>query len=146
MKSKFALCLLGGLAAKWSLRFLVLPKMGWLAELVGALATTALILLLYLLLTRGNPMVGDRGRLLTFLWLMLAAMAVTVQCEAGALLATFVLAVQVVAALWLDNKNVRCSNCGKRMPLFGDMDRCPACGIAFSVCEPVQKDVDSSGT
>ena len=123
MKSKFALCLLGGLAAKWSLRFLVLPKMGWLAELVGALATTALILLLYLLLTRGNPMVGDRGRLLTFLWMMLAAMAVTVQCEAGALLATFVLAVQVVAALWLDNKNVRCSNCGKRMPLFGDMDR-----------------------
>ena len=76
--------------------------------LVVALAATALILLLYLLLTRGNPMAGDRGRLLTFLWMMLAAMAVTVQCEDGALLATFVLAVQVVAALWLDSKNVRC--------------------------------------
>ena len=76
--------------------------------LVVALAATALILLLYLILTRGNPMVGERGRLLTFLWLMLAAMAVTVQCETGALLATFVLAVQVVAALWLDSKNVRC--------------------------------------
>ena len=75
--------------------------------LVVALAATALILL-HLILTRGNPMAGERGRLLTFLWLMLAAMAVTVQCETGALLATFVLAVQVVAALWLDSKNVLC--------------------------------------
>lgn len=137
MKSKFAICLLGGLATKWSLRFLVIPKMGWLAELVGALAATALILLLYLLLTRGSPVAGERGRLLTFLWIVLAAVTVTVQRKAGVLLATFMLAVQVVAALWLDSKNVRCSNCGKHMPLFGDMDRCPACGTAFSVCEPV---------
>ena len=146
MRGKFAICLLGGLVAECSLLFLVLPKMGWLAELVGALAATALILLLYLLLTRGNPMAGERGRLLTILWMVLAEVTMIAQRGAGALLTTFMLAVQVVAALWLDSKNVRCSNCGKHMPLFGDMDRCPACGTVFSVCEPVQKDVDSPGT
>ena len=63
----------------------------------------------------------------------LAAMMVAVQGEAGALLTAFLLlVVQVVAALWLDWKNVRCSNCGKHLPLFGDMDRCSACRTAFT--------------
>lgn len=80
----------------------------------------------------GRPHGGGAGRLLTYLWMALAAMMVAVQGEAGALLTAFLLlVVQVVAALRLDWKNVRCSNCGKHLPLFGDMDRCSACRTAF---------------
>ena len=120
MKGKFGLCLFLGLAAEGALRFLVIPRMGWPAGLAFALAATALILGLYLLL------------LLTFLWTALAAMTVAVQEEAGALLAAFLLlTAQEAAALWLDWRNVRCSSCGKHLPLFGDMDRCAACKTAF---------------
>lgn len=133
MKSKFIICLLCGFAAEGALRFLVLPRMGWLPGLLFALAVTVMVLLFYLILTRGVSMAGERGRLLTYLWMALAAMMVAVQGEAGALLIAFLLlVVQVVAALWLDWRNVRCSNCGKHLPLFGDMDRCTACGTAFS--------------
>lgn len=132
MKGKFGLCLFLGLAAEGALRFLVIPRMGWPAGLAFALAATALILGLYLLLTKGKPMAGARGRLLTFLWTALAAMTVAVQEEAGALLAAFLLlTAQEAAALWLDWRNVRCSSCGKHLPLFGDMDRCAACKTAF---------------
>ena len=132
MKSKFIICLLCGFAAEYALCLLIAPRMGWLAGLTCALAVTVVILFLYLLLTRGVPMAGERGRLLTFLWMALADMMVAVQEEAGALLTAFLLlVVQVVAALWLDWKNVRCSNCGKHLPLFGDMDRCPACRTVF---------------
>ena len=132
MKSKFIICLLCGFAAECALCLLIAPRMGWLAGLTCALAVTVVILFLYLLLTRGVPMAGERGRLLTFLWMALADMMVAVQEEAGALLTAFLLlVVQVVAALWLDWKNVRCSNCGKHLPLFGDMDRCPACRTVF---------------
>ena len=103
MKGKFGLCLFLGLAAEGALRFLVIPRMGWPAGLAFALAATALILGLYLLLTKGKPMAGARGRLLTFLWTALAAMTVAVQEEAGALLAAFLLlTAQEAAALWLD--------------------------------------------
>ena len=133
MKGRFGICLLCGFAAEGALRFLVLPRMGWLPGLLFALAVTVMVLLFYLILTRGVSMAGERGRLLTYLWMALAAMMVAVQGEAGALLIAFLLlVVQVVAALWLDWRNVRCSNCGKHLPLFGDMDRCTACGTAFS--------------
>lgn len=133
MKGKFGLYLFLGLAAEGALRFLVIPRMGWPAGLAFALAATALILGLYLLLTKGRPMARARGRLLTFLWTTaLAAMTVAVQEEAGALLAAFLLlAAQEAAVLWLDWRNVRCSSCGKHLPLFGDMDRCAACKTAF---------------
>ena len=132
MKSKFIICLLCGFAAECALCLLIAPRMGWLAGLTCALAVTVVILFLYLLLTRGVPMAGERGRLLTFLWMALADVMVAVQEEAGALLTAFLLlVVQVVAALWLDWKNVRCSNCGKHLPLFGDMDRCPSCRTVF---------------
>ena len=133
MKGKFGICLLCGFAAEGALRFLILPRMGWLPGLLFALAVTVLVLLFYLILTRGVPMAGERGRLLTYLWMALAAMMVAVQGEAGALLTAFLLlVVQVVAALRLDWKNVRCSNCGKHLPLFGDMDRCSACRTTFT--------------
>ena len=120
MKSKFIICLLCGFAAEGALRFLILPRMGWLPGLLFALAVTVLVLLFYLILTRGVPMAGERGRLLTYLWMALAAMMVAVQGEAGALLTAFLLLV------------VRCSNCGKHLPLFGDMDRCSACRTTFT--------------
>ena len=133
MKGRFGICLLCGFAAEGALRFLVLPRMGWLPGLLFALAVTVMVLLFYLILTRGVSMAGERGRLLTYLWMALAAMMVAVQGEAGALLIAFLLlVVQVVAALWLDWRNVRCTACGKHLPLFGDMDRCTACGTAFS--------------
>ena len=132
MKGKFGLCLFLGLAAEGALRFLVIPRMGWPAGLAFALAAAALILGLYLLLTKGKPMAGALGRLLTFLLTALAAMTLAVQEEAGALLAAFLLlTAQEAAALWLDWRNVRCSSCGKHLPLFGDMDRCAACKTAF---------------
>lgn len=133
MKTKFGLCLLCGFAAEVALRFLVLPRMGWLAGVTCTLAIAVVLLFLYLFLTQGVPMAGERGRLLTYLWMALADMMVVVQGEAGALLTAFLLlVVQVAAALWLDWKNVRCSNCGKHLPLFGDMDRCSACRTTFT--------------
>ena len=133
MKSKFIICLLCGFAAECALCLLIAPRMGWLPGLLFALAVTVLVLLFYLILTRGVPMAGERGRLLTYLWMALAAMMVAVQGEAGALLTAFLLlVVQVAAALWLDWKNVRCPNCGKHLPLFGDMDRCSACRTTFT--------------
>lgn len=137
MKSKFIICLLCGFAAECALCLLIAPRMGWLAGLTCALAVTVVILFLYLLLTRGVPMAGERGRLFTDLWVFLVGLSFATQEWWGrslpALLASLVLlVVQVVAALWLDWKNVRCPSCGKHLPLFGDMDWCSACGTAFT--------------
>ena len=82
-------------------------------------------------------MAGERGRLFTDLWVFLVGLSFATQEWWGrslpALLASLVLlVVQVAAALWLDWKNVRCSNCGKHLPLFGDMDRCSACRTTFT--------------
>ena len=132
MNGKFGLCLFLGLAAEGALRFLVIPRMGWPAGLAFALAATALILGLYLLLTKGKPMAGARGRLLTFLWTALAAMTVAVQEEAGALLAAFLLlTAQEAAALWQDWRNVRCSSCGSPFPCWGAWDGRAASKPAF---------------
>ena len=137
MKGRFGICLLCGFTAEGALRFLVLPRMGWLPGLLFPLAVTVLVLLFYLILTRGVPMAGERGRLFTDLWVFLVGLSFATQEWWGrslpALLASLVLlVVQVAAALWLDWKNVRCSNCGKHLPLFGDMDRCSACRTTFT--------------
>ena len=137
MKGRFGICLLCGFAAECALCLLIAPRMGWLAGLTCALAVTVVILFLYLLLTRGVPMAGERGRLFTDLWVFLVGLSFATQEWWGrslpALLASLVLlVVQVAAALWLDWKNVRCSNCGKHLPLFGDMDRCSACRTTFT--------------
>ena len=136
MKGRFGIRLLCGFTAEGALRSLVLPRMGWLPGLLFALAVTVLVLLFYLILTRGVPMAGERGRLFTDLWVFLVGLSFATQEWWGrslpALLASLVLlVVQVVAALRLDWKNVRCSNCGKHLPLFGDMDRCSACRTTF---------------
>lgn len=59
MKGRFGICLLCGFTAEGALRFLVLPRMGWLPGLLFALAVTVLVLLFYLILTRGVPMAGS---------------------------------------------------------------------------------------
>ena len=138
MKGKFGICLLCGFAAECALCLLIASRMGWLAGVTCALAVTVVILFLYLLLTRGVPMAGERGRLFTDLWVFLAGLSFATQEWWGrslpALLTSLALLVaQVAAALWLDWKNVRCSNCGKHLPLFGDMDQCAACKTAFPV-------------
>ena len=129
MKRTFVTCLLLGLAAKGMLELFIVPKVGWLAGWFFALAVTALALYLYLLLTRGAPMAGPRGRLFTYLWIFLAPMQMV---ESGGdlwgLLSIVLVAVQVAAALRLDRKHVRCPHCGKHLPYFGDMDLCHACG------------------
>ena len=69
-----------------------------------------------------KPSRSSPARLRRLLWASLS----------GALLAAFLLlTAQEAAALWLDWRNVRCSSCGKHLPLFGDMDRCAACKTAF---------------
>lgn len=138
MKSKFIICLLCGFAAECALCLLIAPRMGWLAGVTCALAVTVVILFLYLLLTRGIPMAGERGRLFTDLWVFLAGLSFATQEWWGrslpALLTSLVLlVVQVAAALRLDWKNVRCPSCGKHLPLFGDMDRCADCKTTFPV-------------
>ena len=129
MKRTFVTCLLLGLAAKGMLELFIVPQMGWLAGWFFALAVTALALYLYLLLTRDAPMAGPRGRLFTYLWNLLAPMQMV---ESGGdlwgLLSIVLVAVQVAAALRLDRKHVRCPRCGKRLPYFGDMNLCHACG------------------
>ena len=136
MKSKFIICLLCGFAAECTLCLLIAPRMGWLAGLTCALAVTVIILFLYLLLTRGVPMAGERGRLFTYLWMFLADLSfVTQEWWGGSLpvlLASLVLlVVQVAAALRWDWKNVRCPGCGKHVPLFGDTDQCASCQTTF---------------
>ena len=61
MKGRFGIRLRCGFTAEGALRFLVLPRMGWLPGLLFALAVTVLVLLFYLILTRGVPMAGERG-------------------------------------------------------------------------------------
>lgn len=61
MKRTFVTCLLLSLAANWMLELFIVPQMGWLAGWFFALAVTALVLYLYLLLPRDAPMAGTPG-------------------------------------------------------------------------------------
>ena len=41
------------------------------------------------------------------------------------------LLLEAAAMVWLIRRYVRCPSCGKRLPFFGDDDRCPHCGAAL---------------
>lgn len=131
MEKKFVFSLLAILAAAGLSRF-VLP-ISPLASGIVTLVLGALVVGLFLLLTRGRPLAGVRAKRACSLILFVGFCSIGslrgIDRSLTAVLAVLVLLLlEVATVVWFIRRYIRCPHCGKRLPFFGDDDCCPHCG------------------
>ena len=134
MEKKFVFSLLAILAAA-ALSRLVLP-IPPLASGIVTLVLGALVVGLFLFLTRDRPLAGVRAKrtcsLILFVGFCFIGSLRGIDYSLAAVLAVpAFLLLEAAAIVWLIRRYVRCPSCGKRIPFFGDDDRCPHCGAAL---------------
>lgn len=135
MEKKFRFCLLAALAAAILSHFaLPIPP---LASGILTFALGILLVGLFLFFTRGRPLAGLRAKLACSLLLFAGPCCIGVPLygidrSLPSLLSLLaLLLLELAAVVWLIRRYVRCPSCGKRVPFFGDNDRCPHCGAAM---------------
>lgn len=135
METKFKFFLLAALAAAILSHFaLPIPP---LASGILTFALGILLVGLFLFFTRGRPLAGLRAKLACSLLLFAGPCCIGVSLygidrSVPSLLAVLaLLLLEIAAVVWLIRRYVRCPSCGKRIPFFGDDDRCPHCGAAL---------------